>query len=90
MIGDRPTAQKLIDRALQLAPNDSQILCSAGLIYNKFGDTDKAIFWLHKAVLAGYSVAQLRTAPAVENLQGDPRFKKLFQTPSEQIHEGHQ
>jgi serine/threonine protein kinase/tetratricopeptide (TPR) repeat protein len=85
MIGARSSAFALIGRALELAPEDPQVLCNAGLIYNKFGETDKAIVWFHKAVNAGYSTVQLRTAPAVDNLQSDPRFKQLFEPASKEI-----
>jgi serine/threonine protein kinase/tetratricopeptide (TPR) repeat protein len=79
MIDSRTSALSLIDRALKLAPKDPQVLCSTGLIYNKFGETETAIIWLHKAVDAGYSTAQLSTAPAVDNLRIDPRFKQLLE-----------
>jgi eukaryotic-like serine/threonine-protein kinase len=88
MIGSRSSAFALIDQALKLAPNDPQVLCSAGLIHNKFGETDQAFSWLHKAVLAGYPIAQLRNAPSVDDLQNDPRFKHLLEQESKNTRNG--
>jgi len=47
-------------------------------VHNQLGETDQAIRWLEKALLAGYSPSEVRNTPNFERLQSNPSFQALF------------
>jgi tetratricopeptide (TPR) repeat protein/DNA-binding winged helix-turn-helix (wHTH) protein len=78
MVGDRVSALRNLDLALQLSPaNDPDVLFRAALAHNQLGNTQDAIDFLAKAVKAGYSVANIAEAPALDNLRSNPQFTAL-------------
>lgn len=77
MIGDRTAATDYINRALALAPKDPDLLETAGLVFNQFGEQDKALGYLDQAVAAGYVGSTLHDVPNFDNLRDLPRFQKL-------------
>ena len=77
MLGDRKSALSYLQRALEAAPSDSEIMFRAAVIYNHFNETDQATSYLKKAADAGYSRAIIRDSPDFEGLQRNPQFKAL-------------
>jgi len=71
-----------VTRALELAPGDAETLFNAAHVYNQLGDGDQALFWLEKALAAGWPVTDARDSPYFESLRLDPRFQRLFQNTS--------
>jgi tetratricopeptide (TPR) repeat protein/tRNA A-37 threonylcarbamoyl transferase component Bud32 len=82
MLGDRTSALKYLNEALQQSKFDREALFKAGQVYNHLGETGPAIEWLSKALRAGYPVEMFRAAPDLDNLRTDPRFKELLQSSS--------
>ena len=81
MLGDREEALQQIDQALKLsAGKDPEVLYGSALAYNQLGDTKLAINFVDKAIAAGYSVANISTAQALENLHSNVKFQALLQT----------
>jgi serine/threonine protein kinase/tetratricopeptide (TPR) repeat protein len=78
MLGNKDEAFRDLQRALQLSPKDPEILFSAAQIYDQFGDQTSAIDWLHRAVIAGCSRAEIRDSPALDNLRPSAAFQDLL------------
>jgi serine/threonine protein kinase/tetratricopeptide (TPR) repeat protein len=78
MLGDRQAALDALGQALKLVPSDPETMASAGHVYNKLGDADRALLWLGRALAAGYSAATVRDSPYFDNLHSNPRFAALL------------
>ncbi len=78
MLGDKPSANAQIQRALELAPKDPEVMFRAALVYNQFGDRSQTLNWLNKSVAAGYSRYTVRDTPDFAPLLSDQRFKAII------------
>jgi eukaryotic-like serine/threonine-protein kinase len=78
MLGDRQAALGYLQRALEVAPSEGEILFRAAIVYNHFNQTDLAISYLKKAADAGYSRAIIKDSPDFESLQQNPEFRALI------------
>jgi serine/threonine protein kinase/Flp pilus assembly protein TadD len=78
MVGEQLTAKTELQRALDLAPNDPDLMFRAALVYNQFGDQRQTLDWLKKAIDAKYSLSTIRDTPDFEHLQADSEFKELI------------
>jgi TolB-like protein/Flp pilus assembly protein TadD len=76
--GDAEGANTLIDRAIELAPNDPYILYYNGLLNYAAGEKRSAIDALGAAVEMGYPVAMLAADPLLGDLHGDRQFEELL------------
>jgi len=79
MLGDRRHALEHLQRALELRPNEPEYLLTAAIVHNQFGEEDEALKWLEAAVRRGYSAAEIKVAPELDNLRGEARFQKLVE-----------
>jgi len=80
MLGRRQEAFSHLDKALQLSEKkDADVLFQAGMVYNQFGETSKALEWLERALDAGFSATTISDAPTLDNLRGNDQFKDLLQ-----------
>ena len=77
MIGDRQSASSAVQKALAVAPNDSEVMFRAALVHNQLGDKEQTISWLKKAADAGYSRPIIRDTPDFANLRTDPHFREI-------------
>jgi len=75
-----------IQKALGTAPRDPEVMFRAAIVYNHFGDIGKCIYWLDKALAAGYSLQQVKDTPDFEVLAKDPRFLNLIKVSSSEKH----
>lgn len=78
MIGDKVAAMSDLQRAMGLAPSDADVRFRAALVYNHFGDTERTLSSLEKAVAAGYPAAAIRDTPDFDPLRGNPRVQALL------------
>lgn len=74
MLGEREAALEEIGRASSRLPDDPHADYILTLIYNHYGDTDRAITALEQAVGKGYSAVILGADPQLAPLHDDPRF----------------
>jgi serine/threonine-protein kinase len=79
MLGDRAHAVPDLNRALNLAPKNPELLFNAALVHSQLGDTSLALDWLGKALAAGYSRSVVASTPNFENLNTNSRYQKLMQ-----------
>jgi tetratricopeptide (TPR) repeat protein len=78
MLSDRSQALKHLHEALNLNPDIPEYLAVAAIVHNQFGDRDAALGWLEKARARGYSPAEIRAFPELDNLRDEPRFQELI------------
>jgi len=78
MLDERKAALSQLRRALEIAPDNPSVRFEAALVYNQFGETDRALGWLEKAVAVGYSPATIRDTPNFDSLRANPRFQALL------------
>jgi serine/threonine-protein kinase len=77
MVGDKLTATKEIRHALETAPQDSDVMFRAALVYNQLGDRRRTLDYLKNALGANYSRTAIRDTPDFSHLQTDPEFQAL-------------
>lgn len=77
MIGDKTAALDELHKALELAPQDSDVMFRAAQVYNHLGDKRETWAWLQKAVAANYSKVMVRDTPDFSSLRADPAFQSL-------------
>ena len=77
-LGNRAEAQKYIAQALQHAPQDSDVLFTAALVYEIIGDRGQAITELQKSLGAGFSLEDAKREPELQALRSDPRYQKML------------
>ena len=75
--GDADSGLLLIDRALNIAPDDPYTRYIDGLLKNARGEKEAAIDALQLALDMGYPAAMLATDPLLVGLHGDARFEGL-------------
>jgi len=78
MLRDRSQALKHLHEALNLNPDTPEYLAIAAVVHNQSGEKDQALEWLEKARARGFSPAEIRAAPELDNLRDEPRFQQLI------------
>ena len=73
----REKAVPLIEAALARAPDDPNVLASAGEAYENLGDRIAALELVKKALARGWTLAQLENDPGQRNLLLDSRFREI-------------
>jgi hypothetical protein len=74
-LGHSGEAEDFIRRALQVAPNDSDVLFTAAIVYELIGHRDRSLKAVGEAVKAGYSVEEIDKEPELRALHSDPGYK---------------
>ena len=80
MFGRRTQALSHLQHALRLRPNEPEFLLMAAVVHNQFGERAKALAWVERAMVRGYSAAEIRTAIELDNLRNDPKFQALIRS----------
>ena len=81
MLDQEKQARQQLARALAISPKDADVLFRAAILSNHFGDTEKTLDFLRRAVEAGCSKAQIRDTPDFDRLQSDPHFRQILAGP---------
>jgi len=81
MLGEKEPALDCIARALRLDPKSAEVAFTAAIAYDQVGDVESALTFLKKAMAGGISAATVRATPNFANLQSEPRFRTLLNTP---------
>jgi serine/threonine-protein kinase len=77
MIGKKGAALADVQHAIALAPKDPDVRFRAALVYNQFGDAERTVASLEKAVAAGYPAAAIRDTPDFDHLRDNARVQAL-------------
>ncbi|MGB9073489.1 MAG: tetratricopeptide repeat protein [Terriglobales bacterium] len=78
MLDQEKQAREQLTRALAIASADADVLFRAAILYNHFGDSEKTLEYLSKAVEAGCPRNFIRDTPDFDHLQENPRFHALL------------
>ncbi len=78
VLGEHEDARELIDRAMQMVPDDPYVHYIQGIMLNRRGDSTGALVALKTAIDRGYSTKMLLGDPNLSNLHGDSRFQELL------------
>ncbi len=70
-------AVPLLESALARAPEDGNVLATAGEAYENLGDRPRALELLKKALEHGWTLAQLADDPGKQKLLQDSRFREI-------------
>jgi serine/threonine-protein kinase len=76
--GESSKGQTILEEALKLAPDNNDIMVSAGIFYLHLGETDSALVYIQMALEHGYPVDQVFKLPEVREIRDDPRFGEIF------------
>jgi eukaryotic-like serine/threonine-protein kinase len=79
MLGKKDEAAASLQKALKSSPKDPDVQCRAALMYNHFGDENRMLESLQKALAAGVPAAWVRDTPDFDHLRSDPRLQSLLQ-----------
>ena len=78
MLNRGQRARKLLEKAMDLAPNDISDVFQASVVYEQLGDRKRALECITRAIKGGYSRDLIEKAPSLTQLRSDPRFQGLF------------
>jgi len=73
----RAKAAPRLEAALALAPEDPSVLVCAGEAYENLGDRSRALELVKKALVRGWTLAELENDPGQQKLIRDPRFREI-------------
>jgi len=73
----RAKAVPRVEAALALAPEDPSVLVCAGEAYENLGDRSRALELVKKALVRGWTLAELENDPGQQKLIRDPRFREI-------------
>lgn len=71
----RVEALARVQTSLALAPEDPDVLENVGETYEALGDRTRALEYVEKSLLKGYSLESLKDTPELKNLLSDPNFR---------------
>jgi len=77
--GQLEEAERVIQRALELAPHDGEVMVRAGYAYHRIGNRPECFRWLHGAKAAGYGFGELARSIEFAPLRKDPEFMELIE-----------
>lgn len=77
MCQHRQIALRQIEQALALAPMDGDVRFRAAIVYNQFGDTERCLASLDKALAVGYSAKVIQDTPDFDRLRSNARFRRV-------------
>jgi eukaryotic-like serine/threonine-protein kinase len=69
----------LIERALALAPQDTDVQFNAAETYESLGYRKEALDWVGKLIAAGYPLDDINQSPVLADLVKDKRYQSLVQ-----------
>ncbi|MBN1211709.1 MAG: protein kinase [candidate division Zixibacteria bacterium] len=79
VVGDTVKARDMVDEALQLDAENTEVIVSALFVFEKLNDRSASVFWVKKILQLGYPPENLASYPEFESLLTDERVKKVIE-----------
>lgn len=76
--GEIHNAEKMTNRALDLAPSDRRVLFRASVVKDLADDREAALMFLSQAIDAGQPLTDIKNEPYLTKLREDPEYHKLL------------
>lgn len=83
LLGDSTNALREIRRALEIDPENVNVMAVAAQVYETAGDRPTALRWLAVALKRGYSRTAIERDPDFAKLRQDPQYQTLEFPPSQ-------
>ena len=80
MLGQRRAALAHVAKALDPPTRDPHYLAIAAMVHARLGDIETALDYVQAAVEAGYSPAEIRSAPELDPVRQHPRYIQIMNT----------
>jgi serine/threonine protein kinase/Tfp pilus assembly protein PilF len=77
-INDSTKAFKLLNKALEIAPDNSDVFFRAASLNEHFNNRVKALYWIKKTLASGYSRSDIEDEPELKQLVADQRYKQII------------
>ena len=77
LLGERDRALSDIDRALELAPDNTKVMYDAGHAHEQLGQREQAVAWIGKALDGDYPLSELEADPFMHEFRSDKRFAQM-------------
>jgi tetratricopeptide (TPR) repeat protein len=74
----RKDALDEIEKSLQLAPDDKDVLQNSIIVYEMTGSRERALHAVEIAVKRGYPIEEVQRQPGLEKLREDPKYQRLI------------
>ena len=79
VLGNEQRTRGYLSEAQKLAPDNSYIMYRSGTTHERLGDRNEALYWIKKAIGAGYPVSEIMNQPELTDLIEDPRFAEFHE-----------
>ena len=77
-VGERAKSLGLANQAVELAPDNVEVMIRVGIVYEEMGMRDEALVLIGKATEHGVVMAEIEDYDELQDLRTDPRFKSLL------------
>ena len=74
-----PQALEAIRTALEISPENRNVLFRAALVFEMIGNRERALQSLRAAMVAGHSIDEIRESEPLDRLRSTPQYQKLEQ-----------
>ncbi len=81
MLGQSDSALALLEHLLPQVGQDPELMFSVARAYEILKKRDRALFWLRRALEAGYSRKLVESTPELSDLRRDPGYRSLARSP---------
>ena len=78
-IGNEEEADENVQKALDLAPENTWVMFLAGTTFEQLGDREEALHWIGKAIEHGHSQSEIMNQPELQDLISDERFQQVWE-----------
>jgi len=78
MLSEKERAQTYAKLALDIDPQNPELLFNLALACSQLGEMDQTFDWLKKALAAGFSYTTIRDTPLLDQLRSAPEFQRLL------------
>ena len=79
MTGGESEARGYINRALELAPDNTDVMFRAGSAYEQLDEREAALHWLGRTIENGFPQSEIKRQPELRELVNDTQFEKMLQ-----------